>query len=196
MSTTLANTTVTITDSKGVARLAQLYYVSPTQINYLIPAVTALGMCTIAVTAPNGVTTGQVNVLNTAPGLFTVNTNGLAAGSGVLVNGNSQSSFNIEYTDPVTGVVSPLPIYLGTRLDQAYLTLYGTGFRNRSSLDAVTVTVGGIFTPALYAGTQSQFPGLDQLNFQIPPSLAGAGNVTINLTVNGVSANPVNVTIQ
>src|SRR6266536_2928448 len=35
--TSLAGTTVSVTDSAGVARLARLYFVSPGQINYLIP---------------------------------------------------------------------------------------------------------------------------------------------------------------
>ncbi len=194
--TTLAGTTVTIQDSKGVARMAELYYVSPGQINYLVPTATAIGMAKVSVAAPNGVTTAPANVLATAPGMFTANSKGLAAAGGVRVSGINQSSFNVEYTDPVTGLVQPVPIYMGTRLDQVFLTLFGTGFRNRTSLDAVQVSVGGLYTPALYAGPQSQFSGLDQLNIQIPFALAGAGTVTINVSVNGANANPVNVVIQ
>jgi uncharacterized protein (TIGR03437 family) len=43
---------------------------------------------------------------------------------------------------------------------------------------------------------QGSFPGLDQANVLIPDTLAGLGNVTIQLTANGIPANPVNVTIQ
>src|SRR6185437_368778 len=71
--TTLANTSVSVKDSKGVVRQAQVYYVSPTQINYLVPAATALGPATVAVTAPNGVTAVPVTVLSTVPGMFTAN---------------------------------------------------------------------------------------------------------------------------
>jgi uncharacterized protein (TIGR03437 family) len=194
--TVLANTTVTVQDSKGVARLAQLFYVSPTQINYLVPADTALGVARVSVTAPNGVTSVLVNVISTAPGLFTTSTSGLAAGGGILVEGLNQSAFNLTYTDPASGAVTALPIYMGTRLDTVYLTLFGTGFRNRTTLDDVQVMVNGIHTPALYAGPQSQYPGLDQLNFVLPFSLAGTGKVTINVSVNGVGANPVYVTVQ
>jgi uncharacterized protein (TIGR03437 family) len=38
--------------------------------------------------------------------------------------------------------------------------------------------------------------GLDQVNVQLPSSLAGKGNVTILLTASGLAANPVNITIQ
>jgi uncharacterized protein (TIGR03437 family) len=40
------------------------------------------------------------------------------------------------------------------------------------------------------------YPGEDQVNIQLPQSLAGKGSVTIQLTANGLSANPVNITIQ
>ncbi len=194
--TTLANTTVTIKDSKGTIQQAPLYFVSPTQINYLVPTATALGRATVAVTAPNGVTTTQVTVASAAPGLFTVNNGGLAAANGVHVQGPYQYGFNVSYTDPTTGNAMPLPIDMGLKTDQVILTLYGTGMRYRNSLDDVNILIGGQYSPAQYAGPQSQYPGLDQLNFQIPPALVGAGKVTIQVRVNGISANPVNVTIR
>ena len=199
--TTLANTSVTVKDSKGTTRQAQLYYVSPTQINYLVPAATAVGAATVAVTAPNGVTTAQVNAIATFPGMFTVGSSGLPAATGTHVQGPYQSSFNVSYTDPTFGV-QPFPINMGAKGDQIYLSMYGTGFRSRTSLDGVVVTltpaqqVAGTYTPTLFAGPQNQYPGLDQLNFQIPQSLAGAGTVIIQVTVDGVVANPVFVVIQ
>jgi uncharacterized protein (TIGR03437 family) len=195
--TVLAGTTVMVRDSKGVSRQAQLYYVSPKQINYLVPAATALGPAKVIVTAPNGVTTTQVNVISTSPGLFTVNVRGLAAGNGVLVTATSQSIFNLSYYDATVGANLPLPINMGTRLNHVFLTLFGTGFRNRASLDNVSVYLNGVFTPALYAAAQAEYPGLDQLNFEIPQSFSGTnGVVTIQLIVNGVMANPVFVTVQ
>ena len=47
-----------------------------------------------------------------------------------------------------------------------------------------------------YSGAQGTLPGLDQVNVQIPTSLRGAGTVTLQLTVDGVAANPVTVAIQ
>jgi uncharacterized protein (TIGR03437 family) len=48
----------------------------------------------------------------------------------------------------------------------------------------------------LYAGSQMQYTGLDQLNIQLPSSLAGKGNVNLQATFNGTAANPVQITIQ
>ncbi len=201
--TTLANTTVTVTDSKGVARSAPLFYVSPTQINYMVPDGTAVGQSTVAVAAPNGVTTAQLNTISAYPGLFTANSTGLAAASGTHVQGLVQSSFNVSYVDPTTGDVLPLPINMGAKTDGIFLSLYCTGVRFRTSLSDISVSLTPVsnptqptFTPALYAGPQGSFLGLDQLNIQIPQSLVGAGEVIIQVSVDGIAANPVNVTIM
>jgi uncharacterized protein (TIGR03437 family) len=77
-----------------------------------------------------------------------------------------------------------------------YLTLYGTGIRNRSSLDNVLVTINGISLPALYAGPQPSFPGLDQINVQLTPELAGSGISEIVVKVDQHQANTVTVDIQ
>jgi uncharacterized protein (TIGR03437 family) len=48
----------------------------------------------------------------------------------------------------------------------------------------------------LFAGPGGGVPGLDQVNVAIPKSLAGAGNVTVQVTASGIAANPVQITIQ
>ncbi len=47
--TTLGEVQVTVTDAKGTARLAPLYFVSQGQLLYLIPAGTAAGLAQIAI---------------------------------------------------------------------------------------------------------------------------------------------------
>jgi uncharacterized protein (TIGR03437 family) len=87
-----------------------------------------------------------------------------------------------------------LPINLGPSTEQVYLEMYGTGIRNAKS---VTVTVGGLSVPVLYAGAAPGFAGEDQVNIgPLPQSLAGKGSVNILLTADGQAANTVNVTIQ
>ena len=85
------------------------------------------------------------------------------------------------------------PINLGSATDQVTLELFGTGIRGNSGLSGVQVTIGGTALPAAYAGPQSQYPGMDQINVILPRSLAGMGEVNLNVTVNGVSANTVRV---
>jgi uncharacterized protein (TIGR03437 family) len=75
------------------------------------------------------------------------------------------------------------------------VTLFGTGIRGTGNVQA-SCTINGAAVPVLYAGSQMQFQGLDQVNISLPPSLAGSGLSTLQLTINGQAANPVTLTIQ
>jgi uncharacterized protein (TIGR03437 family) len=72
--------------------------------------------------------------------------------------------------------------------------MFGTGIRNAKN---VTVTVGGLSVPVLYAGAAPGYLGEDQVNIgPLPPALAGKGSVNIVLTADGQQATAVAVTIQ
>jgi hypothetical protein len=49
--TTLANTNVKVKDSAGTERQAPLFYVGPSQVSYLVPDGTAIGLATVTVTS-------------------------------------------------------------------------------------------------------------------------------------------------
>ena len=72
------------------------------------------------------------------------------------------------------------------------LSLFGTGMRGSK----VSATVKGLTADVLYAGAQREFAGLDQVNIQLPVGLSGAGEVDVELTVDGKKANVVRVAIQ
>jgi uncharacterized protein (TIGR03437 family) len=83
---------------------------------------------------------------------------------------------------------NPIDLSGGT----VYLSLFGTGIRNGSNVSA---TIGNENATILYAGAQSQYPGLDQINVQIPPDLKGRGRLSFVVTVNGRISNPVWITL-
>jgi uncharacterized protein (TIGR03437 family) len=58
----------------------------------------------------------------------------------------------------------------------------------------VHVSIGGQSLPVTYAGPQGE-AGLDQVNVLLPASLAGIGNATISVTVDGVTSNSGHITI-
>ena len=95
----------------------------------------------------------------------------------------------------VNGAIVPLPVNLGPPAQQVFLVLYGTGISGRSSLAKVSVLIGGLSLPVAYAGPQAD-PGLDQVNVQIPLSLAGIGDTTISVVVDGVPSNTAHITIM
>jgi len=192
--TTLLGISVTVQDSAGVSRPASLYFVSANQINFLVPAATALGLATIAVNGSlsDKPLTTQVQIAAVAPELFTVGS-GIAAAYAVQVGpGGTQTTVPV-FTDQ-SGNIAPAPIDL-TQPGAVYLTLFGTGF-DATGAGSVLATVQGVSVSVTYAGPQGSFLGLDQMNLLLPSSLAGTGVASINVSVAGQSSNTVFVTIQ
>ena len=192
--TLLDGTSVTVTDSAGVARLAPLFYVSPMQVNFVIPAGMATGTASVSIQNQNGTTqSAAIQIGNVSPGLFQLNTSGLIAAWVLPVISGTQQPLQPVY-QIASGSVIPLPINLGPSTQEVYLEMYGTGIRNANS---VTVTVGGLNVPVLFAGAAPGFAGEDQVNIgPLPQSLAGKGSVRIIVTADEQAANTVNVTIQ
>lgn len=198
--TTLAGTTVKVRDSAGTERNAPLFFVSPTQINYLVPPSTANGAATITVSSSDGTLSIATPTINqVAPGLFTADASGqgLAAAVALRVKANGSQSFEpIARFDPTQSRFVPIPIDLGPEGEQVFLILYGTGIRFRSGLSAVNVTLGGVSAPVSYAAAQGSLAGLDQVNVQLPRTLVGRGEVAVALTADGQAANSVRVSIK
>ncbi len=199
--TTLAGTRVIVKDSQDVVRDAPLFFVSPTQINYLMPAGTASGLALVTVVSGGETSSsGYVQIAKVAPGIFTANSTGLGLVSGVAlrVNGTGTPSFEpIVRYDSESQQFVPLPVDLGTASDQVYLVLFATGLRNRSDLSAVTVQIGGQVIPVTYAGEAPGLVGVDQINLgPLPRNLAGSGNLNLVVSVEGKMANTVQFTIK
>jgi uncharacterized protein (TIGR03437 family) len=197
--TSLAGSTVRVRDSVGTERLAQLFFVSAGQINFLVPSGTALGTATITVTNSNGATAaGTINIMSVAPGLFGANANGqgVAAALAFRVRGDGSQSFEAATRfDSATSRFVSVPIDLGPSSDQVFAVLFGTGIRHRSSLAAVTAQIGGVAAQVQSAGAQGG-AGVDQINVLLPRTLIGRGEVDIVLTVDGKTANTVRVNIK
>lgn len=198
--TTLGGLSLEVMDSAGVSRSAPLLYVSANQINYQVPAGTAVGDATITVQTKYGtISPGKVQIAAVAPGLYTADRSGtgVAAATAVRRIAGSDVSGDVPvFTCDASGAnCTAVPIDVGVDAP-VYLTLYGTGIRNRSSLDNVSVTIGGVKVPVLYAGPQGAYPGLDQVNVALVLELRGKGEVDVVLTVDGQTANPVRIAIQ
>jgi len=185
---TLGGTQVTVTDSAGTARSAGLFYVSPLQVNFAIPDQTATGPATVRVTSGDGsVSQSSINITTIAPGLFTADSTGTAAAFVILLAPDGSRSIA-----PVT----QRPIDLGPSGSTAFLELFGTGIRGRSSIANMTCTVGGITSvPIQYAGPAPGFTGLDQVNVVLPPYLAGVTSDIIVLNIDWQASNAVNIAI-
>ncbi len=195
----LAGTTVKVTDSAGVERFAPLFFVSPGQVNYLIPPGTEAGLATVTVTNANRESvTDWTQVLNLAPGLFAANANGQGAPAAVALRIRSDGSQQYEPVvrfDAAQNKYVPIAIDLGPEGEQVFLVLFGSGLR-RNDRSTLLAEVGGVNAEILYAGAHPDLIGLDQVNLRLPRDLTGRGEVSVELLLDDHETNPVVVGIK
>jgi uncharacterized protein (TIGR03437 family) len=169
--TNLGGVTVTIGGSA-----ASLFYVSPTQINAVVSASSAMGVQSVTVSSSAGTQTGSVTIAaNAPPGLFSLFGSGTRDGA----------------------ILNAITFLLGdfstrTANSPTYLALFATGL---STSSAPTVTVGGVPVQVVFFGPAPCCDGLQQINIMLPDSLAGAGRVPVVVTSNGVVSNTVQVVL-
>jgi uncharacterized protein (TIGR03437 family) len=185
-------TSLALIDSSGAARAPSVLYASSEQLNVVVPEGTAPGPATLAVERDDGVLAfGRLQIQATAPGIFTAAARGAGPPAAYVrvLRPDGTASSSLVATCTGAGVCQAAPIDLGPPGSVAVLELYGTGIRSRTSLAAVTCRIGTENAAVLFAGAQGGFAGLDQVNVSLPRSLAGAGPVTLRLSVDGVEAN-------
>ncbi len=195
--TTLGGVTLTVVDA-AAARAAPLLYVSPGQINFVVPNGTVPGPATFVVRNGDASQTALAPVASVVPRLFSLNGtgSGVAAATAILTPaGNPQLQLPVPVFQCTAYGCASVPIRLGA--DTAiYVTFYGTGIRGRSSLANVTATIHGMSVPVLYAGPTPEFAGLDQVNVALILGLRGSGESPVVLTVDGQTSNTVTINIQ
>ena len=188
-------TTVQITDSKGAITNAPLAFVSPSQITFQVPAGAATGSATVAINAPGTTQTAtNVQIAAVSPAVFTIDGLGVAAAYATRVTTAGAVTTEPAFVLNQQGYYSPTPINMGAATDNVYLAFYTTGAA-AAGLANITVTVNGVNCPVLYAGA-SGYTGIDQINVQLPHSLAGSGTVALQVTASKIAANTVQIVIQ
>jgi uncharacterized protein (TIGR03437 family) len=196
--TVLNGISLQVTDAAKSSALASLFYVSPNQVNSVLPDTIALGTATVKVlngdSTPMSVT---VQVARVAPGLFTANGagSGVAAALAIRRSIATQADTQVPAFHCDANGCTSMPIDTGADA-QVFLELFGTGIRGRSSLANVTATIGGVSAGVLFAGAQGQFPGFDQVNVQLPQNLNKHGEQDLVLTVDGIPANTVRINVK
>lgn len=199
--TDLGGTTVEVN-----GRRAGLFFISPNQVNYVVPLATEEGTANVVVRAGNGtVSNGTIEVQRVAPAVFTANSNGGGVPAAFLVRvkaDGSQIYEDLMQFNAALGQFVPKSINPGPAGERVFIVLFLTGIRraddpnqdgNRN--ENVRVLVGGSEIVPIFAGSQPDFIGLDQVNVEIPRSLIGRGVVDLAVLATDFSASNL-VTIE
>jgi uncharacterized protein (TIGR03437 family) len=179
--TTLGGASVSVQDQTGAVSQAEIYYASPGQVNFVLPAGLEPGTAIVTIKTTDGQSASAEVEIASNGKIFLVDASGTPAGYVVRVGTN-----NVQTVEPIFttqgGLVHEAPIDVST--GTVYLILFGTGFdapTNASASSFKSACPPNTSTPCeqdlsvTYAGPQSQFPGLDQVNVLLPSSLAGNG---------------------
>lgn len=154
-------------------RAAQIFFVSPTQVIFLVPPQTETGTAEVVVTnAENFSSRGNVPTLPAAPGVFTKTGDGI--GEGQILNGDTLQEGPF---DPTGGNLR--------------LSIFATGARNAAQ---TVVSIGGRLLNVDSVMPSASMPGLDEVHVRAPADFRGAGTVNLSILSDGRESNPVNVT--
>ncbi len=162
---------------------AGLFFVSPGQINAHIDPTVPTGSVPVIVTSPTGSFSTTITIsYNAAAGLFSIAGTGTA--DGAILNAITFALGPFTVTSPTGAAGSPS--------GPTFLAIYLTGLNLSASPQ---VAIGGVQVPVFYFGNAPCCAGLEQINVQLVPQLAGAGKVPVVVTAAGVTSNVVDVTI-
>lgn len=178
----LASTRV---DVNGQA--ASLVFVSPAQINFVVPGGIGAGSTTLTIryTDTSSTRSATVTIAAAAPALFSSDASG--SGPGAILNA-------------VTFAAAPFLVETtGNSGDnRTRLALYGTGIRyaNDAGVTAADSRGNRYSLTVEYAGAAPGFFGLDQVNVVLPPDLDGGGAVSLTVTTDSATSNTVTAQIN
>ena len=187
LTTTLNGVSISVT-SGGQTVGALMVNSVGSQASAILPSTTPVGPATLTATY-NGQTSKpiNINVVKYEPGIYTEN----AQGSGPSWAQVAASATDIKLSNLAT-----------PGQPNSVMIIYGTGFGPISTADntppgavdltgneTVKLTVGGVDATVLYAGRAPQFPGEDQINFQLPANVPKGCYTPAVVTVNGFPSN-------
>jgi uncharacterized protein (TIGR03437 family) len=163
---TSAGATFTVTDSGGGTYNPGIYYAAPTQAALVLPAAVKTGTATITVSYKGQTSNSfQFQVVPTAFGLDTY----YGTGSGLITAVNSKTAALYNYTNSVNPGDTILLYGSGLGADPADSDTVFTS--SPHSISANThAYFGDVQGTVTYAGS-SGYPGLDQINVQVPTGL-------------------------
>jgi uncharacterized protein (TIGR03437 family) len=179
----IAGVTVTVAD-----RILPLLYVSPEQINAVVPSDLPSGDYTLQVHSQGQPdVSGSFSVIRNAPGLFTQTIDGQTYAmayhaDGSPVNGDSPAKAG----ETVSLLGTGFGPYTGFILDGFFPPTPAPALA-----DSLTISTADQTPATVWAGAAPGYSGVALVKFKVPDGMAGGTAVSVTVSVNGNSSNTV-----
>lgn len=186
--TNLAGVTVTVASLP-----APVYFVSTSQINFIVPAAAPAGIQPIQVKAGTATFDGTIRILSAAPGLFTQDAATPPKGASLNQNFSLNTSTNVALRGDIVQIYGSgpgafnLPVTDGAAASTTVLN---------PTRSTPQVFVGGVPAEVQFSGLAPGFAALWQLNIKIPAQSFITGRVPVVVYVDGVNSNEVTIFVQ
>lgn len=183
--TLLGGASVSVLDFKGVERLSPLFFVSPNQVNFEIPAGTASGPALLKFINGAQIVTGTTIVSPSAISIFTANASGSGPAAALDAFTFAAAPFNATQSNGQPNIIAVYCTGLGEDATDVDGNVAASVL---ATIDDQPVTVS-------YAGRAPGFTGLNQLNIVFPAGIV-SGNHKLSVTRNGVMSNSVVIAVR
>ncbi len=204
--TMLGGTSITFTPAGGGSAInAKMYYTLAGQVAGILPSSIAPGTYAVEVTYNSLVSAPQnVTVVPRSFGIATANSSG--TGTAQATDGNVNAGISLTRFTPGT-LSGAYNWTLGPAHPGDTLVFWGTGggadplndtggtSGDQTAAGNFTVNVAGTQITPLYAGASSGYPGLWQINFTLPASIAPDCFAFAQVSAGGVLSNAVTIPI-
>ncbi|HEX6718048.1 MAG TPA: lamin tail domain-containing protein [Pyrinomonadaceae bacterium] len=165
---TLAGTSVTVN-----GQAARLFYVSATEVVFVVPDQVSTGPAEFLVTNADGLSSkAQAQIAAGAPGVFTTTADG--RGEAIVLNADT---------------LMRAPFDPSSR--ELRLSIFATG---ASRAKTISVMINGK-SALVETVAPARLLGIDEVHVLVPSELRGAGMSTLIVTADGVQSNPVSIVL-
>jgi uncharacterized protein (TIGR03437 family) len=154
---------------------APVLFGNDTQVNFVVPLDQAIGAANLTVVTSSASIDLPAQVTLVSPGIFF----DAPTGYGAILNAGTNLTTQERPASPGD-----------------FVEIYATGLGPLGAAAILPqVTIGGLPATVTYSGQAPGFPGLYQVNAQIPSGIS-AGDQSLQLVVNGVRSNAVKIGIR
>ncbi len=184
-------------------RQAPLYYVSPLQINAMVPFEVS-GTVSVNVLAGISSTSNSASIFlgDSAPRIFTTNQQGTGQGAILIANSDvvaaPSGSIQGRQARPAQRgeFISIFCLGLGAVSNRPPSGVAASGNPLSTTSSQATVTIGGVPAQVSFSGLAPGFVGLYQVNVQVPAQAVPGNEVPVAITLGSSTSNVATIAVE